>query len=68
MSEEKKVDLEFEQLERLLKSKKSTVIYLCNGYQMAGTIENYDSNVIIVRTEKGRKMVYRHNVSSFNLE
>lgn len=68
MNEQNTTDLEFEQLEKLVKSKKTVKIYLRNGYQMNAVIEKFDSNVIIVTANNKRMMLYRQNLSSIDLE
>lgn len=67
MDEMKSVDLEFDQLEKLVKSKKQVVIFFCNGYQLRAVIHEYDANVMIVTVNDKRMMVYRQNISSITL-
>ena len=67
MSEKKPLDLEFDRLEKLVKSKKQVVIYFCNGYQLRAVVNNYDNNVLIVTAGDKPMMVYRHNISSITL-
>lgn len=67
MSEQKQKDLEFEQLGKLVKSKKTVIIFTRNGYQLKGTIQDYDSNVIIGNMSGERQMIYRDNISSILL-
>lgn len=65
MSEHK--DLEFEQLDKLVKTKKTVTIFTRNGYRLTGTVQDYDSNVIIANVNSERQMIYRDNISSILL-
>jgi len=52
----------------LIESGKETTIYLMNGYQMHGVIEESDDAVVIIKTYKGRQMVYAHAISTINID
>lgn len=68
MDEQEMVDLEFDWLERLVKSKRTVKIYMRTGYAMFAVIEAFDANVLIVKAKDKRMMLYRQNLSSIDLE
>lgn len=39
-------------------------LYLTNGVRMNGTIDSYDSYIIMVKGDDGLKMVYKHAIST----
>ena len=67
MSETKTVDLEFNELAKMVASKKEVTVILQNGYQIRCVIEDYDSNVILVRSGQKANMVYRQVISTIVL-
>ena len=60
--------LEREMLEGLCKSRKEVRIFLQNGFQLKGVIKNFDDEVILINAMGKRQMVYKHMVSSIDLE
>lgn len=39
-------------------------IYLTNGVRMTGSIDSYDSYIIILKADDGIKMIYKHAIST----
>ena len=60
--------LEQELLEGLCKSRKEVRIFLQNGFQLKGVTKNFDDEVIMINAMGKRQMVYKHMVSSIDLE
>lgn len=54
-------------LEELRKNKTVTSLYITNGFQIHGVVEDYDEEVIIIRTDNKRQMVFRHAISTITL-
>lgn len=67
MEETKTVDLEFNELAKLVAKKKKVTLFTKNGFQIRGVIEDYDNNVILVKTENDFCMVYRTALSTIAL-
>ena len=51
-------------LKTLKKKELKVVIYLVNGVRLTGKITGFDNFVIIVDTNTGQQMVYKHAVST----
>jgi len=48
-----------------LKNDQDTItMFLKNGYQMTGFVEDYDDRVVILQSETKRQMVYRSVIST----
>lgn len=61
-------ELEEANLAKAVEEKLPVKIVIINGFKMDGIIEDYDRNVIICRSRGKRKMVYRHAVSTIEME
>ena len=61
-------ELEEANLAKAVEEKLPVKIVIINGFKMDGIIEDYDRNVIICRSHGKRKMVYRHAVSTIEME
>lgn len=68
MEETMKVDLEMNELAKLAASKKKVRIFLRNGYQIVGTVTDYDENVILVKSDNKDWVIYRHMMASILLK
>ncbi len=51
-------------LSRLEEQQTPVVIYLVNGFQIRGTICQYDENTLLVQDDRRRQLVYKHAVST----
>ena len=51
-------------LKTLKEKELKVVIYLVNGVRLTGSITGFDNFVIIVDTNTGQQMVYKHAVST----
>lgn len=39
-------------------------IFLVNGYKISGSVKAFDNYVILLLTDKGKQMVYKHAIST----
>ena len=60
--------LEREKLEELCKSRKEVGIYLRNGFKLKAVVKNFDDEVIVVNVMGKKQMVYKHMISSIEME
>ena len=65
---EEMFELEQTILNKAVEEKLKVRVVIVNGYKMVCTIEDFDSNVILCRCGGERKMVYRHAVSTIELD
>ena len=65
---EEMFELEQTILNKALEEKRKVRVVIVNGYKMVCTIEDFDSNVILCSCSGEQKMVYRHAVSTIELD
>lgn len=51
-------------LNNLRKEKISVTIFLFNGYKLNGIVKGFDNYVILLESDKGQQLVYKHSISS----
>ena len=51
-------------MEELVKDKVPVKVFLVNGFQLQGTIARYDRLVIVLQSDDGQQIIYKHSISS----
>ena len=51
-------------MEELVKDKVPVKVFLMNGFQLQGTIARYDRLVIVLQSDDGQQIIYKHSISS----
>ena len=51
-------------LSQLEQQQTQVVIYLVNGFQIRGTIRQFDFNTLLVQDERRQQLVYKHAIST----
>jgi host factor-I protein len=51
-------------LNNVRKEKITITIFLNNGYKLTGTVSGFDNYVVLIDTDKGQQLVYKHAVTS----
>ena len=53
-------------LDNIIKTNVSVSIYLMNGVKLAGFIDSYDSEIIILKDQKNSvyQLIYKHSIST----
>jgi len=51
-------------LNSVRKEKITITLYLNNGFKLTGTVTGFDNYVIVIETDKGQQLVYKHAVTS----
>ncbi len=46
------------------RDKITITLYLNNGFKLTGTVMGFDNYVIIIETDKGQQLVYKHAITS----
>ncbi|MGM0502589.1 MAG: RNA chaperone Hfq [Bacillota bacterium] len=59
-----KIKIQDKFLNHVRKEKIQVIIYLVNGVRLKGTVEGFDDFIIMVESDKGQQMVYKHAVST----
>ena len=59
---ERRVELAI--MEELVKDKVPVKVFLVNGFQLQGTIARYDRLVIVLQSDDGQQIIYKHSISS----
>ena len=59
-----KIKIQDKFLNHVRKEKIQVTIYLVNGVRLTGTVEGFDDFIIMVESDKGQQMVYKHAVST----
>ena len=58
------VNLQDAFLNKVRREKITITLYLNNGFKLTGTVSGFDNYVIIIETEKGQQLVYKHAITS----
>lgn len=64
--EDKNIQEKF--LKSYKESKEELTVFLLNGFQMKGTIVDYDDTVISLFSQGKNHLIYKHAVSTFTQE
>lgn len=64
--EDKNIQEKF--LKGFKESKEEITVFLLNGFQMKGTIVEYDDTVISLLSQGKNHLIYKHAVSTFTQE
>ncbi|MGM0369856.1 MAG: RNA chaperone Hfq, partial [Bacillota bacterium] len=59
-----KIKIQDKFLNNVRKEKIQVTINLVNGGQLTGIVEGFDDFIIMVESNKGQQMVYKHSVST----
>lgn len=51
-------------LAELRDAKVSVTVFLVNGFQIRGTVEQFDSFVVVINSDGKQQMVYKHAIST----
>ncbi|HHZ01855.1 MAG TPA: RNA chaperone Hfq [Tissierellia bacterium] len=51
-------------LNNVRKEKISITVFLNNGFKLIGTVTGFDNYVILIQTDKGQQLVYKHAITS----
>lgn len=51
-------------LNGIRRDKITITLYLNNGFKLTGTVIGFDNYVIIIETDKGQQLVYKHAITS----
>ncbi len=51
-------------LNGIRRDKITITLYLNNGFKLTGTVTGFDNYVIIIETDKGQQLVYKHAITS----
>lgn len=51
-------------LNSVRREKVTITLYLINGFKLTGTVIGFDNYVIIIETDKGQQLVYKHAITS----
>ena len=52
----------------LRRSAMPVTVFLMNGYQMRGTIHDFDSYVVVLMSESKQQVIYKHAISTITPE
>lgn len=58
-------DLQDSFLSEVKSSKEVVTVFLVNGFQMKGTVTNYDKYVIELEVNNTSHIIYKHAISTF---
>jgi host factor-I protein len=58
------INLQDSFLNNVRKERITITIFLNNGYKLIGTVVGFDNYVLIIETEKGQQLVYKHAITS----
>lgn len=42
----------------------TVTVYLSNGFKLTGKVVGFDNYVVIVETDKGQQLIYKHSITS----
>lgn len=51
-------------LEEVRTARSQVTVFLVNGFQLRGTIQGYDSFVVLVAADGRQNMIYKHAIST----
>ncbi|MCE5037952.1 RNA chaperone Hfq [Staphylococcus auricularis] len=55
-------------LEQFKADKTEVVVFLVNGFQMKGIIEDFDKYVVCLHSQGRQHFIYKHAISTFTTE
>jgi len=55
-------------LENFKSEKTEVTVFFLNGFQMKGTIEDFDSQVIRLVSQGKQHLIYKHAISTFTVD
>ncbi|ATH60270.1 MULTISPECIES: RNA chaperone Hfq [Staphylococcus] len=44
------------------------IVFLVNGFQMKGIIEDYDDSLVCLLTQGKQHLIYKHAISTFTID
>jgi host factor-I protein len=44
------------------------IVFLVNGFQMKGTIEDYDKYIVCLLSQGKQHLIYKHAISTFTID
>lgn len=59
------VNLQDEYLNRIRSSASVVTVFLLNGFQMKGTIIDFDKYVVLIKVDDKEQLIYKHAISTF---
>ena len=63
-----KNNIQDEILEKFKLDKTELTVFLLNGFQMKGTIEDFDKYVVNLFSQGKNHIIYKHAISTFTVE
>ena len=51
-------------LKEVTEEKVPVTLFLMNGFQLRGTVTDYDSSVVVLVTDGRQQMIYKHAIST----
>ena len=64
MKQKETIQLQNLILNNVRKSKAQVTVFLMNGVRLNGIIKSFDEYCILIETEAGQSMIYKHNIST----
>lgn len=58
------INLQDSFLNNVRRGKTTITLFLNNGYKLTGTVMGFDNYVIMIETDKGQQLVYKHAITS----
>ncbi|HHZ00838.1 MAG TPA: RNA chaperone Hfq [Sedimentibacter sp.] len=58
------INLQDSFLNSVRKDRTNITLFLNNGYKLTGLVTGFDNYVIIIETDKGQQMIYKHAITS----
>ena len=58
------INLQDSFLNAVRKDRTSITLFLNNGYKLTGIVTGFDNYVIIMETDKGQQLIYKHAITS----
>ncbi|MCK8817694.1 RNA chaperone Hfq [Natroniella sulfidigena] len=62
------INLQNDFLNQVRKEKIGLTIYLVNGFRLSGIVKSFDNFTILLKTDEGEQLVYKHAVSTISPE
>ena len=53
-------------LQQMKEKERSVVMYLMNGFQIRGLIQEFDEETVLVENEQRQQLVYKHAISTIS--
>jgi host factor-I protein len=58
------INLQDSFLNKVRRERITITIYLNNGFKLTGNVLGFDNYVILMETDKGQQLIYKHAISS----